>query len=79
MKQIIQQLVAEKKLRYTTYPGNGDRISYEDVVVLDPYPSIVVDKHETAKYLRKHMQLIATISWHFVGVELISVSHELHL
>ena len=39
VKQIFQRSVGEKKLRYTTYLGDGDSKSYQNVVILDPYPA----------------------------------------
>ena len=43
MKQIFRRSVEEKKLWYATYLGDRDSKTYQDVVILDPYPGIIIE------------------------------------
>ena len=43
---IFKRSVETKKLRYTTYLGDGDSKSFQDIVESNIYPGHEVEKHE---------------------------------
>ena len=44
VKAMFERSVTTRKLWYTTYLGNGDSKSYQEVIALKPYPN-----HNTEK------------------------------
>ena len=45
-KAIYHRSVEKHSLRYTTYLGDGDTKSYQEVIKLKPYGDIPIDKAE---------------------------------
>ena len=52
---IFKRSVETKKLRYTTYLGDGDSKSFKDIVELNIYPGHEVEKHECIGHVQKRV------------------------
>ena len=52
---IFKRSVETKKLRYTSYLGDGDSKSFNDVVAADVYPGYVVEKDECIGHVQKRV------------------------
>ena len=52
---IFKRSVETKKLRYTTYLGNGDSKSFKDIVESNIYPGHEVEKHECIGHVQKRV------------------------
>ena len=52
---IIKRSVETKKLRCTTYLGDGDSKSFKDIVELNIYPAHEVEKHECIGHVQKRV------------------------
>ena len=53
--EIFERSVEEKKLRYTTYLGDGDSKSFQNIINSDPYPGIIVTKSECIGHAQKRV------------------------
>ena len=53
--KIFKRSVETKKLRYTTYLGDGDSNSFKDIVESNIYPGYEVEKHECIGHVQKRV------------------------
>jgi len=50
---IFNRSIANNNLRYSTYRGDGDSKSHQDIVKADPYPGVLVKRVSVLDMCRK--------------------------
>ena len=53
VKNIYNRSVDTKKLRYTTYLGDGDNLSFQEICESKPYPGCGIEKLECICHVQK--------------------------
>ena len=67
--QIYKRSVEERCLRYTTYLGDGDSKSFQDVVNANPYPGKTCNRYERVGHVQKRVTAhINTLRQEYKGV-----------
>ena len=69
--QIYKRSVVERSLRYTTYLGDGDSKSFQDIINADPYPGKTCNRYECVGHVQKRVTAhINTLKQQYKGVVL---------
>ena len=69
--QIYKRSVEERCLRYTTYLGDGDSKSFQDIVNANPYPGKTCNRYECVGHVQKRVAAhINTLRQEYKGVML---------
>ena len=68
---IYHRSISKHGLRYTTYLGDGDTKSFQDVVKSNPYPGIVIKKIECVGHVQKRVgKRLCDLKLRYKGIRL---------